>query len=185
VHVLTASRFIVLCCLIGAIGYGQTEPPANEPLEEFARRPAAHVVWSAETGKIDAEEAHAVVTALVVEDPTQVPGRMSGIRIDLSRADGKDQVYATEDSLEKLVAALDEIAAGLPRFLANSNGARNSRCFGSGMFWQQTGHRFSASQCVFPGWAGLTVNTGMQFRFAGLDPSPFRAAIARALDELR
>jgi hypothetical protein len=183
--VLTASRFIVLCCLIGAIGYGQTEPPANEPLEEFARRPAAHVVWSAETGKIDAEEAHAVVTALVVEDPTQVPGRMSGIRIDLIGADGNDKVYAAEDSLEKLVGALDEISTGSPRFLAGSTGSRNSRCFGSGMFWQQTGHRFSASQCVFAGWTGLTVHTGMQFRFRGLDPSPFKAAIARARDELK
>jgi len=50
------------------------------PLEAFAGLPATHVAWSQEVGRLDTTEAHAVVTALILEDTAQPPDRMRGIR---------------------------------------------------------------------------------------------------------
>jgi len=105
---------------------------------------------------------------------------MRGVRIDLSDAAQKDRVYTSEDHLARPIQALDEISNALPLFKSGSNS-----CFGSGIFWQQSGHAFSASQCVFGNWSGLSVNTGSTtFQFTALDPSSFAFAIASARDEL-
>ena len=147
-------------------------------------RPVPRVAWSKEVRRIDADQAHAVITALVLEDAAGTPREMRGIRINLSSEDANDQVYAGEDLLDRLIKALDEISNGLPRFLAR----RPARgCFGPGIFWLQSGHALSASQCVFPDWSGLAVSNGRRqsFRFTGLDPAPFAAAIAGAREELK
>lgn len=171
------------------IGYGQPPKPSAaqlEAMERFARHPAARVSWSNEVDRIEAGRAHAVVTAMVVEDASQPPKRMRGIRIDLVDGDVKDQVYTSEEHLARLIKALNEIASGLPAHLARTPAGSNG-CYGSGEFWLQEGHALSASACTSAGWSGLSVGTGnhVTFRFTGLNPAAFSAAIARARDELK
>jgi hypothetical protein len=155
-------------------------------LEKFAGKPTAHIVWSKEVTQIDAGEGHSVITALIVEDTTQTPRQMRGVRIDLNSEPNKDRVYTSEEHLDRLIKALEEISAGLPRFLESSRLSARS-CFGSGIFWQQEGHALNASACQFGDWFGLAVTAGGQptYRFTGLHPSVFATAIARARDELK
>jgi len=183
----SACRVIAFCGFILTIGYGQPTPPVAqiEALERFASKPTAQVTWSKEIQRIDTDQAHAAITALIVEDGTRTPRQMRGVRIDLTGANLKDQVYTSEDLLDRLIQALDEISNGLPLF-HSITAAGQCSCFGSGVFWQQSGHAFSASQCIFPDWAGLSVHTGSaSFRFTALDPSSFAAALGRAKDELK
>ena len=179
---------VVLCGLLLNIGYGQptVAPPVSqlEALEHFIEKPTARITWSKEVERIDSAEAHAVITALIVNDATQTPPQMRGIRIDLTSADSKDQYYTSEELLERLIGALDEISTGpLTPFVRERNQRFKNFCFGSGVFWQQPGHAFTASQCVFGDWSGLSVTS--RFRFTDLTPAPFSAAIARARDELK
>ncbi len=171
-----------ICGFFSWIAFAQTGPSQNI-LEHFVAKPSARVTWSGEMAKIDTEQAHAVITALVVEDATQEPAKIRGVKIDLTGAAGKDQVYSSEDGLGQMAAALDEITSWAPRVLTKP-GARNARCFGS-KTWPQSEHMFSASQCIFPDWSGLVVSTGTQFRFAGIDASQFRPGVIRARFELR
>ncbi len=181
-------RVIAFCGFILTIGYGQNTNPAAsqlEAMERFASKPTAQVAWSKEIDRIDTDQAHAVITALGLDDRTQTPQQMRGVRIDLTGANLNDRVYTSEDLLERLTRALDEISNGPPDFHARVAVGRSS-CFGSGVFWQQGGHAFSASQCIFPDWSGLSVETGSaSFRFTALDPSSFAAAISHAREELK
>jgi hypothetical protein len=68
------------------------------PLEEFSRRPTARMVWSQAIARIDSDESHAVVTAVVFDDSADPKGRMSGVRVDLVNATGSDQVYIAESA---------------------------------------------------------------------------------------
>ena len=61
----------------------QPEELAPSPLEAFAARSTATVVWSKQIGVLESQESRATVTALIVEDPTSTPGIMRGLRIDL------------------------------------------------------------------------------------------------------
>ena len=94
----------VIACvvLLSRIAQGQANPsPALQPtpLEAFASLPATHVAWSREVGRLDSTEAHAIVTALTLEDTAQPPDRMSGVRLDLSTENARDQVYLGEETL--------------------------------------------------------------------------------------
>jgi hypothetical protein len=57
-------------------------PPS--PLEAFAARPTTTVVWSKLIGRLEGPESRATVTALIVEDATDTPRVMRGLRIDLA-----------------------------------------------------------------------------------------------------
>jgi Surface antigen variable number repeat len=54
------------------------------PLEAFAARPNAKVVWSQSVGQLESQDARAMITALIVEDPTSTPSLMRGLRMDLA-----------------------------------------------------------------------------------------------------
>src|ERR1700687_1173533 len=152
----SACRVIAFSGALLTMGYGQsTNPTASqiEALERFASKPTAKVTWSKEVERIDTDQAHAVITALVVEDGTQTPRQMRGVRIDLTGAIQKDRVYHSEDLLERLIRALDEMSNDLPLLRSRTSASPGSNsCFGSGVFWQQSGHAFSASQCFFSDW---------------------------------
>ena len=114
-------RVIAFCGFILTIGYGQnTNPTASqlEAMERFASKPTAQVAWSKEIDRIDTDQAHAVITALGLDDRTQTPQQMRGVRIDLTGANLNDRVYTSEDLLERLIRALDEISNGPPDFHA-------------------------------------------------------------------
>ena len=59
------------------------EELAPSPLEVFAARSTATVVWSKQIWVLKSQESRATVTALIVEDPTSTPSIMRGLRIDL------------------------------------------------------------------------------------------------------
>lgn len=117
-------RAIVLCSLILRLGYSQSSSPSVSQLEAFERftkRSTASVSWSKEVNRIDTDQGHAVINALIVVDPTQTPKEMRGIRIDLTDGMEKDSVYTSEDMLERLIKAIYEISGGLPRLFAGAS----------------------------------------------------------------
>jgi hypothetical protein len=62
----------------------QPKELAPSPLEAFAARATATVVWSKLIGRLESPESRAIVTALIVEDATTTPRVMRGLRIDLA-----------------------------------------------------------------------------------------------------
>jgi hypothetical protein len=173
------------------VGVAQvTSPTASQlaAMERFATQPTARVTWSKEVERIDGAQSQAVFTALIVEDREQTSRQVRGIRIDLTKQNVKDRVYVSEDFLERLIRALDEISEGMGSSVGSYSGG--SRCFGSCAFLsavREGAHFFHASQCSMEdGWFGLSVTTGATtFRFSNLNPKPFASAIARARDELK
>jgi hypothetical protein len=83
--------FLIVCayCCIAVVAVarsqqrGESEDLPPSPLEAFAGRSTAKVVWSKTIGSLEGSEARATVTALAVEDSTQTPAVMRGVRIDL------------------------------------------------------------------------------------------------------
>jgi len=75
---------LVVCAVSGARFAAQPEDLPKSPLEEFATRPTAKVIWSKMIGQFESQEARATVTALIVEDTTREPRIMRGLRMDLA-----------------------------------------------------------------------------------------------------
>ena len=80
--------------LIGPVAAQENQPQtasrANlppSPLEAFAARSTAKVVWSKSVGRLESKGARATITALVVEDVTSSPSLMRGLRIDLAHGE--------------------------------------------------------------------------------------------------
>src|SRR5215813_10389316 len=78
-----------VCCslaLVASAGSqqrGESEDLPLSPLEAFAGKSTAKVMWSKKIGSLDGSDARADITALAVEDSTQTPAVMRGVRIDL------------------------------------------------------------------------------------------------------
>jgi hypothetical protein len=103
---------------------------APSPLEAFAARPTANVLWSITLGRLDSRDALATFTLVSIEDPATAKG-MRGLRIDLAHVgdtpacDWKYEawqimcerknaaVYVEEDRLEQVRNALAKGAAEL------------------------------------------------------------------------
>src|SRR5688572_28611387 len=103
-----------LCGLLLNIGIAQVKPTPLRPtrLEAFAAQPSSRLTWSKEVGRLERPEARAVVTALVVENPTQAPHRIRGIRIELVKLvkeTARDDVYLEDTELKTVKDALDRI----------------------------------------------------------------------------
>ena len=182
-----------LCGLLLNIGLAQVNPTTSlQPtrLEAFAGQPTAKVTWSNEVGRIDSAEAHAVVTALVVEDQVQTPNRMGGIRIDLATQSATDQIYLDDVSLEAVKKVLDEIASGVEFFRNMQQGTTSLGYLGSCEERQQTGptvHTLSAAFYITPDSSGLALSAfkGQEFRFPDRTPSQLASVIASAVSQLK
>lgn len=61
----------------------QTGELAPTPLEAFAAKPGATMVWSRTIGQLDSSASRATVTAVAYDDPTSTPRLMRGLRIGL------------------------------------------------------------------------------------------------------
>jgi hypothetical protein len=189
----------ILIALLGfllGLGRAQVNPTPRfqpTPLEAFAKQPTSHIAWSNEAGRIDSKEAHAVITALVVEDTAQPPDRLLGIRIDLADQDGKDQVYLGEETLGAFKDATDQISRDAARGCSwNSGGACSSNLFvGAALFWYADRtprvHTLTAAHYFMQGSSGLVLGTlGVgRFWFPDQDASQLSAAIARAMNQLK
>ena len=187
---------VAFCCLLLTVVLAQMTPPLSlqpTPLEAFAHQPTTRVTWSMQVGSLDSREAHAVITALVLEDTAQPPDRMRGIRINLSSPDSTDEVYLGEETLAVYKTALDEIS----RAMASSrNGTQGNlapggtSCLGACVFRSDKPsrvHSLTAAYCFAPDYEGLSLSTFKQvgFRFPDQDPSRFSAAIGVAIDQLK
>src|SRR5262245_12264909 len=80
---------IALCLILCAVSGGarlaaQPEDLPKSPLEAFATRSTAKVIWSKMIGQFESQEARATITALIVEDTTREPRIMRGLRMDLA-----------------------------------------------------------------------------------------------------
>jgi hypothetical protein len=94
-------RWTGLCLMVAAVigaasvaipGDQQEGAPPGElppsPLEAFATRPTAKIVWSKMIGQLESQESRATITALIVEDMTAQPNVMRGVQIDLVHING-------------------------------------------------------------------------------------------------
>jgi hypothetical protein len=107
-------------------------PPS--PLEAFAARATAKVVWSKTIGHLESREAHATLTVVIIEDQSTAVNVMRGLRIDLAHT-GADPacdwkylawrimcerpnaaVYVEEGRLEEVRNAIAQGAAELRPF---------------------------------------------------------------------
>jgi hypothetical protein len=191
----------VIACvvLLSRIAQGQANPsPALQPtpLEAFASLPATHVAWSREVGRLDSTEAHAIVTALTLEDTAQPPDRMSGVRLDLSTENARDQVYLGEETLGAYKNALDEITTSVSHELSAGTirgqiVVNVTRCVGARLFWYADKvprvHALDAAYCFAQDSSGLSLSAFNQtdFRFPGQDSAQLSAAIAAAMGQLK
>jgi len=188
--VSTAIAFGSLLLSVWQTQVGQAPPLQPTPLEAFAKMPATHIAWSNEVGRLDTSEAHAVVTALVLEDAAQPPDRMRGIRIDLRNRDSEDQVYLGEETLGVYKNALDEITRFV-KLSAEDVAPGGCEYFGAEVFWYghkvPSVHALTAAQYFIRDSSGLSVNAfkHTEFRFPHQDASQLSAAIATAIDQLK
>ena len=192
---LTASVIALLACLLspGRAQVNSTPGFQPTPLEAFAKQTASRITWSAEAGRIDSSDAHAVITALAVEDAAQPPDRLRGIRIDLSGQGAKDQVYLGEETLGAFKDAADQISRSAAHGCAwNSGGTCGPTTFvGAALFWYAdktpSVHTLSAAHYFMQGSSGLVLDTlGVgRFWFPDQNAAQLAAALARAIDQLK
>jgi hypothetical protein len=159
------------------------------PLEEFSRRPTARMVWSQAIARIDSDESHAVVTAVVFDDSADPKGRMSGVRVDLVNATGSDQVYIAESALELVRSALEEIAMGIDVERAQQSDTP-FRYLGAALFWHPNGprvHELNPAFYISPNSSGLSISTygAEEFRFPNRSPAQLATALADAVQKLK
>jgi len=188
---------IALLALLPVAGQAQAVAAAAAqptPLEAFAKQTASLVAWSGEAGRIDSREAHAVITALVVEDSAQPPDRLRGVRIDLADQDGKDQVYLGEETLPAFKKAFDEIGQSAARGCSWNSGegiCPPTLIVGAALFWYGDAvpsvHTLTAGHYFRRGSTGLLLSTiGVgRFWFPDQDASQVSAAFARVVDQLK
>ncbi len=194
-----ANGMVTCVVLLLSIGQGGANTGATlqpTPLEAFAQLPATHVAWSSEVGRIDSSEAHAIVTALILEDTAQPPDRMRGMRIHLSSGDSQDDVYLGEETLGVYKNALDQISMDAVRERSQGTSRANltaggTSYVGAEVFWYADKparvHALDATYYFGPESSGLSVDAFRRvgFRFPDQDPSRLSAAIAAAMDQLK
>ncbi len=158
------------------------------PLESFAKQPGSHVAWSEETGRIESTQAHAVITALVVEDTAQPADRLRGIRIDLSDDNAKDQVYLGEETLTQFRDALEEISHS---GYTCAEPCPPNRFFGAALFWygdkHPSVHTLTAAHYYQPGSSGMMLRAigAPAFFFPDQNESRLSEAIVLAIEHLK
>jgi hypothetical protein len=190
----------VIACAVFLLNFthGQVNPSPSlqpTPFEAFASLPATHIAWSKEVGRIDSREAHVVITALTLEDTAQPPDRMSGIRVDLSTRNIRDQVYLGEETLSVYKNALAQISTESAR--KRSQGTARDHLtpdgtsyLGAEVFWYAYNlprvHTLDAAYYFAPDSSGLYLSAFKHegFRFPDQDPAQLSAAIATAIDQL-
>src|SRR5271169_2348297 len=162
-------RSALLCLSLAALCRAQS-PTA---LERFAGLSGSSVTWSKDIGRMDSSDTHLVVTAMVLENASQTPNRMLGVRIELSNADDKERVYLDGEGLGKTQKGFQEIEDTLDRFLKQPRRAGMS-CWGSGIFWQSDPRilPLTGSYCTRGDDAGLYVSAHGRFVFPYQRPAP-------------
>ncbi len=174
--------------LPGAFAAEPLTKPQLEAFERLASGAEARIAWSSEIGRIEtdqdaaADQGIATISILAVEDPSQNNRQTRGIRIDLVSGDLRDQVYANEEHLDRLISAMEEIDAAVPSAAGGSAVCRGSCAFLLDV--RQDAHAFTASACDSADWSGLVVGPG-SIRFRGKRAADFVEVFRSAQRELR
>jgi hypothetical protein len=191
------SVFGVVTCVVFllSIGLSQANPPLSlqpTPLEWFARESSVPAAWSAEVRRLHSNDAHAVVTAIVLEDTDQPPDRWPGIRIDLANQSTKEEVYLDEETLGVYKKALNEISHGAPQArdrYAKTVAPGGVSYFGAEAFWygDRPARVLDAAYYFTSDSSGLALHAGKnaEFGFPSQDPLQLATAIERATDPLK
>jgi len=184
---------IILCgILLGAIEPKVRSSPDLQPtpLEAFAQLPTTKVVWSREVGRLESTDAHAVLTAIVLEDPAQPPDRMRGLRIGLRNQKSDDQIYLGEETLPAYRDALDEISR-FQRSPQPNTPPGGTQYFGARLFWYGNNtpyvHALDVADYVAPRSSGLSLSAFRQeeFRFPGQEAAQLSQEISEAITQLK
>jgi hypothetical protein len=185
-----AASVAVLGFLVN-VGILQVRPTTQlEPtkLEAFVTGASARMQWSKQVGRIVEGTTEAVVTALIIEDPQQLPHRMRGIRINLTNENARDQVYLDETRLEPVRNALLEIESDVDSFLKERD-PTSYRYRGAAEFWRPNEriHTLNAAYFIRPGSSGLSLSAYKreEFRFPGHRPVELADLISQAIRELK
>jgi hypothetical protein len=95
----------------GQVNSQQAAKPSA--LATVARQREARVIWSKELGRLEGGQAHAVFTALIVEDSTQHSKRPRGVRVDLTWPAGEGAIYIDEALLQPQQKIFDDLTRDL------------------------------------------------------------------------
>src|SRR5215470_3267476 len=72
-------------------------------------------IWTNKVGRLESRDAHAVFTALIVEDPTQRPKQTREVRIDLSWANKHVAIHVGEGLLQPEKKIFDDLTRDIDR----------------------------------------------------------------------
>lgn len=82
------SKFACLICVsVAPVLAQQTKDLPPSPLDAFAARSTAKVVLSKTIGRFESRKSNATVSIVILEDRTNTPRLMRGVRIDLAHLD--------------------------------------------------------------------------------------------------
>jgi len=104
---------VLYCSFCATAVWSQSAPAVgSEPsvMEAFAHQRDVQTTWSTEIVRWDNDGTSLVLTALVLEERAQTANKLRGVRLDLSSARARDQVYIDEQAAERTRSALEEIA---------------------------------------------------------------------------
>jgi len=131
-----------------------------------------------------------VLTAVVLENNTQYARKARGIKIELSSANAKDQIYLDVQATERTRSALQEISdAVAPSGIPGSNG-----CMGAAEFWPlydwswNKYHELNADFCGGSEDLALILYArghDESFRFPGKHPADLAGILASAMEQLK
>jgi hypothetical protein len=151
-----------------------------------AQRPDTHTIHSKEVGRLDSRDAHAVFTALILEDSSAPSKRVGGVRIDFSWADKRGTMYIGQDLLQPQKEIFDRLTRDIER--ANFT-YRGLGFIGSCEFRNNPGKYPLMADFNYSGPEAPALRifapTGEAIMFPGLTPRDLSKLLGSAIEELQ
>ena len=178
VSTIGAAVICFIFCGVSGSALPKDLPPS--PLEAFAARPTATVVWSKLIGHLESRETRATVTTLIIEDAAAPPGTMRGLRIDLAhrldnpRCEWKYEAWRIMCQRANAAVYIEE-----SRLPAVRNGIQRSGTA------QLRPMEFISQYRTNAGGHESTGLIVCGYRFADVQPGELAALLTLAIDELK
>ena len=173
--------------LVGTSTWAQDTPKVlPTPLEEFATRADARVVFAQESASMVSGKTSLTITAVVIESGEE---RMKGLRFDLVAAYIDEQVYLDEEWADRVLEDVRSLIRSLRGMHKNylDEDPTQQRILGTGSEWCLRPKRFIHVLCPEyfkrPDSEGtyIRVPIARGFRLAGHQPEELEAAIIDAM----
>lgn len=164
----------------------QSEPlPAPGPLALALEAPEAQTLAVLAGAPLESRGVRAVVTALVVRNPTAAGEPVRGARLDLHEGKVRDSVFIDEADLVEVKRELDGLDCGLERDRERVNSPHLVRGVARCRPSQSVPQAWCPAYTITPDGEGLTVSVhaGHRYYFAGVRPAQLAAAIGRVLSQ--